>query len=241
MWKATNGRRADYIRNRIAAWAASSHINRHEEMILVACLIFALDRVDNSVGIQQAYLKTWAKRTENALELRDLPYGGGPTGNHKVGDCLKLDYEPADVAYIDPPYSSHSYSTYYHIWDSIARWDKPAVGLKTNRRMDRVASAQEFDADMVSPWNRKGAALNAFMALAERLPVRHLLISYNNESLVPLDDLVKAFKTRYGETAVSVKRIPYKRNIMATIGNAELYTDEHRTENVETLLWISKN
>jgi adenine-specific DNA methylase len=77
------------------------------------------------------------------------------------------------------------------------------------------------------------------MDLAERLPVRALLISYNNESLVSLDDLTKAFKDKYGEGAVSVKRIPYKRNIMATIGNAELYTDEHRTENVETLIWVT--
>ncbi len=241
MWRPATGRRADYIRNRIAEIAATGGITRHEEMILVACLIFALDRVDNSVGIQQAYLKDWAKRTENSLELRDLPYSGtGPIGKHVVGDCLKIDYEAADVAYIDPPYSSHSYSTYYHIWDSITRWDKPAVGLTTNRRIDRVAKSDTFDAEMVSPWNRKGAALDAFLRLAERLPVRHLLISYNNESLVSLDDLVKAFKTRYGEAAVSVKRIPYKRNIMATIGNAELYTDEHRTENVETLIWVSK-
>lgn len=240
MWRPATGRRADYIRNRIAEMAAAGGITRHEEMVLVACLIFALDRVDNSVGIQQAYLKNWAKRTDNALELRDLPYPGGAVGTHIVGDCLKIDYEAADVAYIDPPYSSHSYSTYYHIWDSIVRWDKPAVGLKTNRRIDRVAGSEAFDADMVSPWNRRGGALGAFLALAERLPVRHLLISYNNESLVSLDDLVKAFKTRFGEGAVSVKRIPYKRNIMATIGNAELYTDEHRTENVETLIWVSK-
>jgi adenine-specific DNA-methyltransferase len=242
MWQPANGRRADYIRNRIAAWAAAGEINRHEEMILVACLIFALDRVDNSVGIQQAYLKNWAKRTENALELRDLAYpGAGPVGRHIVGDCLKVAYEPADVAYIDPPYSSHAYSTYYHIWDSITRWDKPAVGLKTNRRIDRVSGSAAFDGDMVSPWNRRGAALDAFLRLADRLPVRHLLISYNNESLVTLDYLTKAFKEKYGDAAVSVKRIPYKRNIMATIGNAELYTDEHRTENVETLIWVSKN
>ena len=240
MWQKDAGRRGDYIRNRIAAMELEGSITHHEAMILIACLIFALDRIDNSVGIQQAYLKTWAKRTENTLCLKDLPYSNGPVVKHTVGNCLEIAYETADLAYLDPPYSSHSYSTYYHIWDSIVRWDKPAVGLKTNRRIDRVSKSDAFDESMVSPWNRVGGALQAFLDLAARLPVRALLISYNNESLIPLDDLVKALKNVYGETAVSVKRIPYKRNIMATIGNAALYTDEHTTENTETLIWVQK-
>jgi adenine-specific DNA-methyltransferase len=241
MWKRTNGLRADAIRNQIAAWEAAGEITTHEAMILVACLLFALDRVDNSVGIQQAYLKDWAKRTSLELRLVDLPYpsSGGPPGIHTVADCLQHSYEPADVAYIDPPYSSHSYATYYHIWDSITRWDKPAVGLTTNRRIDRVAGGT-YDASMSSPWNSKKGALKAFMDLAERLPVRALLISYNDESIVPLDTLIKAFKDRYGAAAVSVQRIPYKRNIMATIGNAAA-AEEHKTENTEALLWVWKN
>jgi adenine-specific DNA-methyltransferase len=56
MWKRANGERADAIRDMIANWESTGYINHHEAMILVACLIFALDRVDSSVGVQQAYL-----------------------------------------------------------------------------------------------------------------------------------------------------------------------------------------
>ena len=241
MWQRDNGLRADYMRNRIESMMTGGQISKHEALILITALIFALDKVDNSVGIQQAYLKDWAKRTENALELEDLPFpSGGPPAKHQVGDCLSLVYEPADVAYLDPPYSSHSYATYYHIWDSIARWDKPAVGLKTNRRIDRVASADEFDTGTISPWNRKGGALKAFMDLAHKLPVKALLISYNDESIIPLDTLLKSFRDKYGESNVHVTRIPYQRNIMAQIGNAALYTDEHKVENTEVLIWVWK-
>jgi adenine-specific DNA-methyltransferase len=240
MWQRKNGIRADAVRDAIAAWETAGEITEHEAMILVTCLIFALDRVDNSVGIQQAYLKTWAKRTENDLDLQDVVYPIGPIGKHLVGDCLALDYESADVAYLDPPYSSHSYASYYHIWDSITRWDKPAVGLTTNRRIDRVSSSGVYDAAMISPWNRRGGALPAFLALVARLPVLNVLISYNDESIVALDDLLKGLRAVYGTAAVSMKRIPYKRNIMATIGNAELYTDEHKTENTEVLIWVDK-
>ena len=240
MWKPKNGEMADAIRDQIAAWEASGECSHHEAMILVACLLFALDKVDSSVGVQQAYLKTWAARANNALELLDLPFPSGARGLHVIGNALTNPYPASTVAYLDPPYSAHSYATYYHIWDSITRWDKPAVGLKTNRRIDRVASADEHDTSMESPWNSKKTALNAFLELVARLPVKFVVISYNDESLVPLEMLTGALGARF---EIIVKKIPYKRNIMAQIGNAaEAIAEgaEARTENHEVLIWIEK-
>jgi len=238
MWKPANGRRADYLRNSIDAMLADGSINKHEAMILITCLIFALDRVDNSVGVQQAYLKDWAKRTSDLLDFRDISFYPGLPAKHYVGNCLSIAYDPADVAYLDPPYSAHSYSTYYHIWDSITRWDKPEVSLQTNRRIDRVSKSSEFDSDMVSPWNSKRTALDAFMQLCKRLPVKYLLISYNNESILSLDILVEALKTEFGN--IDIENISYQRNIMSQIGNATLYNSTFKTENTEVLLWIKK-
>jgi adenine-specific DNA-methyltransferase len=237
MWKPENGRKADAMRDQIQTWLQTGECNTHEAMILVACLIFALDKVDSSVGVQQAYLKTWAARASQPIELVDLPFHPGPPGEHTVGNALTIDYQPATVAYIDPPYSAHSYSTYYHIWDSITRWDKPAVGLKTNRRIDRVSSAPEYDESMSSAWNSKRTALTSFITLIERLPARFVVISYNDESIVPLQTLLTALGEVYNR--VVVKMIPYKRNIMAQIGNAAA-ADEHKTANNEVLIWINK-
>jgi adenine-specific DNA-methyltransferase len=238
MWKPENGKKADAIRNQIATWETTGVISHHEAMILVACLLFALDKVDSSVGVQQAYLKTWAARASNPLELEDLPFPTGPAGKHIVGNALTNPYEVASVAYLDPPYSAHSYSTYYHIWDSITRWDKPAVGLKTNRRIDRVSSSDAYDESMHSAWNSKRTALDAFMRLIDRLPTRFVVVSYNDESLVPLDTLEAALKGKY---TVRIKKIPYKRNIMAQIGNAALGDGVPVTENHEVLIWIEKS
>jgi adenine-specific DNA-methyltransferase len=248
MWKPENGRKADRVRDAIQAWEEAEEVSHHEAMVLVACLLFALDKVDSSVGVQQAYLKNWAARASNALVLDDLPCAAGqPAGEHLVGDALKLELPAASVAYLDPPYSAHSYATYYHIWDSITRWDKPAVGLKTNRRIDRVSSAAEFDPSMQSPWNSKGKALGAFLALVARLPVKFVCISYNDESLVPLETLEGALKEAYGATAVKKHLIPYKRNIMCQIGNAAAEGGVAaeggagaKTENHEVLLWVAK-
>jgi adenine-specific DNA-methyltransferase len=240
MWTPANGAIADAMRNTIAEWKKSKRITHHESMILVACLIFALDRVDSSVGVQQAYLKSWATRAKSPIDLKDLPFPAGPRGSHNVGDALKIVYGECDVAYIDPPYSPHSYATYYHIWDSITRWDKPAVGLKTNRRADRI-SGLGFDDKMHSPWNSKKEALQAFLELIERLPAKAVVISYSDESLVPLDKLESALKELY---TVHKKVIPYKRNIMSQIGNAEAAITAGataKTSNHEILLWITKH
>ena len=239
MWKPENGMKADAMRQQIAEWVFSGFINNHESMILIACLIFALDKVDSSTGVQQAYLKDWSSRASNPLILEDLPYYDKLQGNHIVGNCLTADYLPADVAYLDPPYSAHSYSTYYHIWDSITRWDKPAVYLKTNRRADRVSGNEAFDVSMQSEWNRKSTALAAFLRLCARLPVRHILISYSNESLIPLSELVEGLRQQ-GNT-VTIKEIPYKRNIMSQIGNAALSGEEHSKMNKEALIWATKS
>lgn len=236
MWKPENGTKADAMRNQIATLEAAGEINHHEAMILVACLLFALDKVDSSVGVQQAYLKNWAARASNPLDLIDLPFPTGPVGTHIVGNALTNTYPCSTVAYLDPPYSAHSYATYYHIWDSITRWDKPAVGLKTNRRADRISGSDTQDESMNSLWNSKRTALEAFLTLIHRLPVKYVVISYNDESLVPLDTLVAALKEIY---SITVKKIPYKRNIMAQIGNAAA-NEEHVTENHEVLIWLVK-
>jgi adenine-specific DNA-methyltransferase len=239
MWKPVNGIKADAIRNKIAEWELSAFINHHEAMILTSCLIFALDKVDSSTGVQQAYLKDWAARASNPLRLEDLPFHNGVPGRHAVGDCLQIMYNDADIAYLDPPYSAHSYSTYYHIWDSITRWDKPSVHLTTNRRADRVVSASEYDEGMKSAWNSKSTALEAFISLCSRLPVKYILISYNNESLIPLKLLTDTLRSKFGD--VVVREIAYKRNIMSQIGNATLYNDEFKTENTEVLIWVKRS
>jgi adenine-specific DNA-methyltransferase len=241
MWKPVNGRKADRVRESIASWLSSGKITEHESMILVAILIFALDKVDSSVGVQQAYLKTWAARASNPIQLEDLPYPDGPTAaNHIVGNALEIEYPAASVAYIDPPYSPHSYATYYHIWDSITRWDKPAVGLKTNRRLDRVSGSDSFDTTMASAWNSKKEALHAFLQLVKRLPVQYIVISYNDESIVPLEKLEVALKELDCVKEMSIKYIPYKRNIMCQIGNAAEKGEDAKKENKEVLIWLEK-
>ena len=224
-----NASRGDAIRDHIEE--ISGDITGVQKSILITSLIMALDRVDSSVGIQQAYLREYAARALNDMNLTIPVIPAGPTGTHFAGDALEIVYPEADLAYGDPPYSAHNYGTYYHIWDSISKWDKPDVGLTTNRRVDRIG-----DRTPKSMWNGP-KALEAFRELFERLPTKHILMSYSDDSkLVKRADLLELCH-EFGQ--VKQWEIDYKRNIMSTIGNAS-GNEEHVTQNHELLFLISR-
>jgi adenine-specific DNA-methyltransferase len=233
VWQKKNGMKADAIRNKIE----KLNLEKWEKSTLITSLIFALDVVDNTCGVQQAYLKDWCQRSFKNLILK-LPRAiDAPEGKHFTGDALRIDYPKADLAYLDPPYTAHSYATYYHIWDSIAKWDKPEVSLKTNRRIDRVSGSENFDIEMSSLWNKKAEALSATKTLMERLPVKYIILSYNNEGIIKQEDLFSMLKEFRN---IEVEEIDYKRNIMSSIGNATIYKEEFRTKNKEFIIIVEK-
>ena len=226
-----NTMKADAARD----YVETLNIEYWEKCTLVSSIILALDAVDNTVGVQQAYLKEWCSRSYNDI-IFELPEShNGKIGNHFEGDCLKLKYNSYDLAYYDPPYSPHSYSTYYHIWDSIAKWDKPATDLKAKRRIDRVAKSDKYDSSMESPWNSAKTALDATEKLLKRINAKHHLLSYSNESLIKQDDLLNMCH-KIGKT--TLLEIDYKRNIMSQIGNAGKDAEKNQ-KNKELLILVS--
>ena len=236
VWKPHNGAKADAIREKIEAWGMSYG----DKMSLIASLIFALDKVDNTVGLQQAYLKDWkSKRVDENIHLKLLPSPKGPVGSHIAGDALKIIYPRAEIAYLDPPYTPADYSTYYHIWDSITRWDKPEVTLKTNRRIDRSKSNKEKrDKNMMSPWYSKKTAFEATKRLVARLPVRYVVFSYSDEGLITLQQM-KEMGSEYKSFNIYAKE--HQRHVMSRIGAGGDKAEKAKIrKNVEYVIVIEK-
>ena len=131
-----NGARVDAIREAISAKALPLEL----EAVMLVALMEAADRVDSTTGVQMAYLKRWAPRAHQDLELRVpdlLPRARCGKGEAHGLDALEAAARlEADVAYLDPPYNQHSYLGNYHIWESLARWDKPDVYGIACKRMD---------------------------------------------------------------------------------------------------------
>ena len=221
-----NGMKVDFIRDEIADMLSRGQLSMHEADALIATLIMAVDRVDNTTGIQQAYLKEWCTRSQTALDMIVYKTPVGPIGNHIVGDVLTCQLPSADLAYIDPPYNQHVYSTNYHIWESLVRWDKPAVDLKTNRRIDLCGGG------VATPWNRRKDVGDAFRQLLNRLDVSIALISYSSGSHMSLDELTAIVAETHD--IIDVMRCDITQHIMSVTCSSDVVDRPERQE------WIIK-
>jgi len=198
-----NGARIDAIRERIGSLALPSEL----EAIALVSLMEAADRVDSTTGVQMAYLKQWARRAFNDLELRMPAILSGP------GEALSMDAAEAaarvvaDVAYVDPPYNQHSYMGNYHVWESLVRWDKPETYGVANKRVQ----CREYK----SAFNSKRRIQQAFEEIIDAIRSPSLLVSFNNEGYLSHDDVVGVLERR---GHVGVVAVDFKRYVGAQIG-----------------------
>ncbi|OYT73932.1 MAG: DNA methyltransferase [Chloracidobacterium sp. CP2_5A] len=206
-----NGERIDAIREAIAAKGLPPEL----EAVLLVSLMEAADRVDSTTGLQMAFLKAWAPRAYNDLELR-LPKVL-PRARHGKGQATCLDaleaarrFE-ADVAYLDPPYNQHSYLGNYHIWESLARWDKPEVYGVACKRADVRERLSAFNSRP-----RFASVLRELLG-AVRAPV--IIVSFNNEGYLARAEMEAMLAALWGgESRVWTIEREFKRYIGAQIG-----------------------
>jgi adenine-specific DNA-methyltransferase len=127
-----NGARIDAIRDRIDELDLPPLLRA----VMLVSLMEAADRVDSTTGVQMAYLKEWAPRAWNDLQLRMPAVLPGLGDAHDL-DALELvrRYD-ADVVYLDPPYNQHNYLRNYHVWETLVRWDAPDVYGIACKRVD---------------------------------------------------------------------------------------------------------
>lgn len=174
-----NGARVDAIRDAIEAKSLPPEL----KAVLLVSLMEAADRVDSTTGLQMAYLKGWAPRAYNDIELRMpnvLPRARHGKGNATCLDALEAAQTPVDVAYIDPPYNQHSYLANYHIWESLVRWDKPEVYGTACKRVDVRQRKSQF--------NSRPKFLAAFKAMIAAVKAKYLIVSFNNEGFLSQAD-----------------------------------------------------
>lgn len=201
-----NGARVDVIRNALESEFRDSPLFP----ILLTSLIDAADRVDSTTGIQMAYVKQWAPRSFSPLELREPELLAG-SGHALRGDAAALVSELSefDLAYLDPPYNQHRYFTNYHIWETLVAWDAPAHYGIAHKRVDSRDEATK------SVFNQKRHMPAALREAIAGVRAETLVVSYNNEAWIGLDELVEMCAVR---DHVQVLAFDTKRYVGAQIG-----------------------
>jgi len=165
-----NSRRIGYIREDIETQYNSGHLNDRERAYLITSLIYAFDRIANTVGHYDAYrkIKIATKRIE--LKLLNLKNRKYIVSIHKQDANLLVKQLRADVVYIDPPYNSRQYSDMYHLLENVAEWKKEKVfGVSKKINRDHIKSQ----------YSLKSAGA-AFSELINDIDAKFILVSYND-------------------------------------------------------------
>jgi len=173
-------------------------LTEKEYNVLLATLIYNIDKIANTVGHFDAYIKKTIKY--KPLEFKMIE----PIDINKIEiyreDSNKLSRKiTADIAYIDPPYNSRQYNRFYHIYENLVTWEKPELyGIALKPKPDNNSLYCTVKAK------------DTFEDLIENLNVKYLAVSYNNtynskshssENKIKLEDIEKILKTK-GETKV---------------------------------------
>src|ERR1700677_3494787 len=175
-----NAARIDAVRDAIDSEYAGSPLFP----LLLTSLIEAADRVDSTTGVQMAYVKQWAPRSAKPLELRVPELLDGP-GRAIQGDAVELapTLGHFDLAYLDPPYNQHRYFTNYHVWETLVAWDAPEAYGVARKRLDAR------DPSTHSVFNSKRTMPAALASVVQSVDCDLLVLSYNNESWLGLEEL----------------------------------------------------
>ncbi len=245
-WQRKNTRRLDAIRLEIE----SLKLDRVTESVALTSLILALDKVDNTLGHFVSYLKDWSSRSFNDLELQIPLLWENEVEHHVIrGDIFsKLGNVDCDLAYFDPPYGSNNekmppsrvrYASYYHVWSSIIKNDRPKLFGKALRRedtSDKVANSpfEEFRKSETG----KFIAVEAIEKLIRETPCEWIILSYSSGGRATAMELNEAIQ-EHG-TLVDTVEVDYKKNVMAEMRWTNEWLREAGKPNREFLFLIRK-
>jgi len=143
-------------------------LTEKEYCILIASLLYSIDRIANTVGHYEAYFKK--DSIEDTFFMKSIE-----SFNTKEVSIFKKDANvlakeiKTDIAYIDPPYNSRQYSRFYHVLENLTQWKKPklhGVALKPNpENMSDYCRVQ---------------AKHRLAELVNDIDAKYLVVSYNN-------------------------------------------------------------
>lgn len=139
-----------------------------EFAVLLASLIYSIDKHANTVGHFDAYIKKPIE--DRPFRLKMIAAQNCPNVHIYREDSNSLARNiTCDVAYIDPPYNSRQYCRFYHIYENLVKWEKPALyGVALKPAPENMSGYCTTKAPLY------------FNDLIMNLNARYFVVSYNN-------------------------------------------------------------
>lgn len=145
-----------------------NNLTEREYYMLVASLLYTADKIANTVGHFDAYFKkefindSFFMKPIDPINTQEISIFQEDTND--LAKKIK-----ADVVYIDPPYNSRQYSRFYHVLETLTKWDKPKL----------FGVALKPEPEKMSDYCRNNAK-GKFVELVRDIDAQYLVVSYNN-------------------------------------------------------------
>lgn len=176
-----------------------------EYNILLASLLYSMDKVANTVGHYDAYRKINDIEDKFVYELINPEEPSDKFSIYRMDANKLVKKVRADIAFIDPPYNSRQYSRFYHVLENVTQWKKPQL----------EGTALKPEAENMSDYCRSSAP-KVFADLIKNINVKYIVVTYNNtyhskssssKNKITLEEITEILSAK-GETAVYKKKHP---------------------------------
>ncbi|SDN76843.1 adenine-specific DNA-methyltransferase [Psychrobacillus sp. OK028] len=158
------------IRDRIEEY---TDLNEREKAFLITSLIYAMDKVANTVGHYDAYRQKMDSLKPILLRV--------PEFNENLDNeiyCMDANdlvrNIKADLVYIDTPYNSRQYGDAYHLLENIVDWMKPHLTGVAMKMFNREHIKSDYSTQK---------APIVFDDLIEHIDSKYIIVSYNNMAM----------------------------------------------------------
>jgi adenine-specific DNA-methyltransferase len=247
-WQKKNTRKLDAIREEIDKLS----LDEVTKAVAITSLIFALDKVDSTLGHYASYLNEWSPRSYNDMKL-EVPNlwvnkKKNVVMNQDVFSAIKKLPDNIIIAYFDPPYGSNNekmppsrvrYASYYHIWTTICLNDKPEIFGKAKRRTDTsdTVAGSVFEEFRKSE-SGKFVVIEAIEKLIKETHANYIILSYSSGGRATARELHNVLNN-YGKI-MEVEKINYKKNVMSTMKWTNDWIKDIEENNYEYLFLMEK-
>ena len=177
------------------------NLTDREYNILIASLLYSIDKIANTVGHYDAYFKK-DFISDNFFMKPIEPIKANNVDIFREDTNILAKKLKADVVYIDPPYNSRQYSRFYHVLENLTQWKKPKLH----------GTALKPDPENMSDYCRVQAK-QRLAELVNDIDAKYLVVSYNNtynsksnssKNKITLEEIEEILKAK-GETKIFEK------------------------------------
>ncbi len=180
------------------------NLTEREYHMLISSLLYSTDKIANTVGHYDAYFKkefvedNFFMRPIDPIEVKSVLIF------REDANSLAKKIQ-TDIVYIDPPYNSRQYSRFYHVLETLTKWDKP--------KLHGVALKPE--PENMSDYCRVSAK-DRFAELVNDINAKYLVVSYNN---------TYESKSNSSQNKITLEEI---KNILNKRGKTKIFEKDYR-------------